>query len=71
MVALRKSEIEELVLTSACRTHSEFSIRDIPISGEQLYCILHAPMVRLAAFRWPNGFPFYPILCDFKSLADV
>ncbi len=36
-----------------------------------LYCILHAPIVRLAAFQWPKGFPFYPILCDFKSLVNV
>ncbi len=40
-------------------------------SSATLYCILHAPIVRLAAFRWPKGFPFYPILCDFKSLVDV
>ncbi len=40
-------------------------------SKKQLYCILHAPIVRLAAFRWPKVFPFYTILCDFKSLVDV
>ncbi len=26
-----------------------------------LHCILHAPIVSLAAFRWPKVFPFSPI----------
>ncbi len=46
----------------------EKSIDDVYIV---LYCILHAPIVRLAAFRWPKVFPSYPILYDFKSLVDV
>ncbi len=38
----------------------------------RLYCIVFCmpPIVRLAAFRWPKVFPFYPILCDFKGLVD-
>ncbi len=34
-----------------------------------LYCILHAPFVRLAAFRWPNVFPVCTIICDFRAIS--
>ncbi len=46
--------------------HPLLFLAENEVGGRILYAIR-----RLAAVRWPKVFPFYPILCDFKSLVDV